>query len=72
MSGENEELYTLVTDEGYAKTPDIVWENLVSIEGDSFFMMGSFQRYEPPATFLGFSLGGGTTDATTAPNEDTE
>lgn len=40
-------LYTLVTDQGYEKNSDIVWETLSSLEGDSTFVTGLWKPYQP-------------------------
>lgn len=49
-TGISEELFTLVTDAGYAKTPEIVWESLSTLEGDSVFVNGNFKKYEAKET----------------------
>ncbi|KNE61024.1 hypothetical protein, variant [Allomyces macrogynus ATCC 38327] len=41
------ELYTLVTDVGYAAHREIVWESLVSTDGDSVFVDGAFEPAKP-------------------------
>jgi len=41
------QLYNLVTDEGYFREGDIVWEHLDEVEGDSDFYNGRFQRFVP-------------------------
>ncbi|KAI9152408.1 hypothetical protein H9P43_009198 [Blastocladiella emersonii ATCC 22665] len=44
-------LYTLVTDVGYAEHPEIVWETLASMDGDSVLVDGGFVEV-PPAVLL--------------------
>ncbi|KAJ3281467.1 Ubiquitin carboxyl-terminal hydrolase MINDY-1, partial [Blyttiomyces sp. JEL0837] len=39
-------LYTLVTDQGFARTSGVVWETLSNVEGDSVFVDGLFREYE--------------------------
>lgn len=43
------ELFTLVTDQGFLSKPNIVWETLSSVQGDSHFTDGSFRTtpHEP-------------------------
>ncbi|KAJ3362761.1 hypothetical protein GGF32_005564 [Allomyces javanicus] len=64
------ELYTLVTDIGYAAHREIVWESLVSTDGDSVFVDGAFEPAKPittaavtpsarPGTPVGVPHGGG-------------
>ena len=43
------ELYTLVTDQGYAGQETIVWETLNNVEGDSAFVDSHFKRRSPIA-----------------------
>ncbi|XP_791130.2 ubiquitin carboxyl-terminal hydrolase MINDY-1 [Strongylocentrotus purpuratus] len=38
------ELYVLVTDQGFLTESNVVWETLSNIEGDSYFVDGNFQR----------------------------
>eukprot|EP00658_Telonema_sp_P-2_P015717 TRINITY_DN16070_c0_g1_i2.p1 TRINITY_DN16070_c0_g1~~TRINITY_DN16070_c0_g1_i2.p1 ORF type:complete len:458 (-),score=126.98 TRINITY_DN16070_c0_g1_i2:216-1589(-) len=40
-------LFVLVTDEGYTYQPNIVYEELVEVEGDSDFFTADFLRYTP-------------------------
>jgi len=40
-------LYNLVTDEGYAREADIVWELLCEVEGNCDFFNGRFTRFNP-------------------------
>mmetsp|Transcript_14340 Transcript_14340/g.36634 ORF Transcript_14340/g.36634 Transcript_14340/m.36634 type:complete len:419 (-) Transcript_14340:525-1781(-) len=40
-------LYTLMSDLGFLNEPNVVWESLNDIEGNSTFVNGSFQKYEP-------------------------
>ena len=40
-------LYLLVTDLGYANTPEIIWEKLDSIDGDTEYVNEYFQRPTP-------------------------
>eukprot|EP00656_Telonema_subtile_P050816 TRINITY_DN6681_c0_g1_i2.p1 TRINITY_DN6681_c0_g1~~TRINITY_DN6681_c0_g1_i2.p1 ORF type:complete len:577 (-),score=157.77 TRINITY_DN6681_c0_g1_i2:183-1913(-) len=42
-------LFVLVTDEGYTYQPNIVWEELVEVEGDSDFFTSLFVHYVPGA-----------------------
>lgn len=41
-------LFNLVTDEGYLRVADVVWERLDNVEGDCDFFDGEFRRYQPP------------------------
>ena len=43
------ELYILVTDQGYQNEPDIVWERLVNVDGDTEFVQWNFQPFAPHA-----------------------
>lgn len=43
----NQELFTLITDLGFLKESDVVWESLCSVQGDSQFVDGKF-RNSPP------------------------
>ncbi|MCH94269.1 protein FAM63A, partial [Trifolium medium] len=40
------ELYLLVTDEGYINLPDLVWEKLKEVNGDTLFMTGNFKEFK--------------------------
>ncbi|KAL6006801.1 hypothetical protein ACLOJK_032296 [Asimina triloba] len=42
----NGELYLLATDQGYINQPDLVWEKLNEVNGDSVFMTGNFQEFK--------------------------
>ncbi|XP_073012762.1 uncharacterized protein [Typha latifolia] len=42
----NGELYLLATDQGYINQPDLVWEKLNEVNGDSVFMMGNFTEFK--------------------------
>ncbi|KAK4801831.1 hypothetical protein SAY86_000034 [Trapa natans] len=39
------ELYLLATDQGYINQPDLVWEKLNEVNGDSLFMTGTFKEF---------------------------
>ncbi|KAL0907867.1 hypothetical protein M5K25_022316 [Dendrobium thyrsiflorum] len=41
----NGELYLLVTDQGYMNQPDLVWEKLNEVNGDTVFMTGNFTQF---------------------------
>mmetsp|Transcript_10793 Transcript_10793/g.19685 ORF Transcript_10793/g.19685 Transcript_10793/m.19685 type:complete len:1587 (-) Transcript_10793:243-5003(-) len=43
--GGIDNLFLLVTDQGYLNEKDVVWESLNSIEGDATFFDGSFQAF---------------------------
>jgi len=43
------QLYNLVTDVGYCREVDIVWERLDEVEGDSDFYSGQFNKFVPHA-----------------------
>ncbi|WOL13146.1 ubiquitin carboxyl-terminal hydrolase MINDY-2 [Canna indica] len=40
------ELYLLVTDQGYLNQPDLVWEKLNEVNGDTVFMTGNFMEFK--------------------------
>nr|XP_054757685.1 ubiquitin carboxyl-terminal hydrolase MINDY-1-like [Lytechinus pictus] len=40
----NNELYVLVTDQGFLTESNVVWETLSNVEGDSYFVDGTFRR----------------------------
>lgn len=42
----NGELYLLATDQGYINQPDLVWEKLNEVNGDSVFMTGNFKEFK--------------------------
>ncbi|KAF3448465.1 hypothetical protein FNV43_RR09178 [Rhamnella rubrinervis] len=42
----NGELYLLATDQGYINQPDLVWEKLNEVNGDTLFMTGSFKEFK--------------------------
>jgi hypothetical protein len=44
-----EAIYALVTDQGYVHEPDIVWERLDSVAGDTSFFTGAFTPFVPHA-----------------------
>ncbi|KAK1436194.1 hypothetical protein QVD17_01972 [Tagetes erecta] len=46
------ELYLLATDQGYINQPDLVWEKLNEVNGDTVYMTGSFKEFnaENPET----------------------
>ncbi|KAI3687500.1 hypothetical protein L1987_81197 [Smallanthus sonchifolius] len=46
------ELYILATDQGYINQPDLVWEKLNEVNGDTVYMTGSFKEFnaENPET----------------------
>jgi hypothetical protein len=53
-------LYLLVTDLGYANTPDIVWEKLDVIDGDTELVNSDFLRAEEQASLSDSLLSGPT------------
>ncbi|XWS61853.1 hypothetical protein CRYUN_Cryun07bG0160800 [Craigia yunnanensis] len=42
------ELYLLATDQGYLNQPDLVWEKLNEVNGDTLFMTGNFKEFKVP------------------------
>lgn len=40
------ELYILVTDQGYINQPDLVWEKLNEVNGDTLYMTGNFKKFK--------------------------
>ncbi|KAE8725323.1 hypothetical protein F3Y22_tig00008957pilonHSYRG00069 [Hibiscus syriacus] len=40
------ELYLLATDQGYLNQPDLVWEKLNEVNGDTLFMTGNFREFK--------------------------
>ncbi|KAG8662150.1 uncharacterized protein LOC110628211 isoform X1 [Manihot esculenta] len=40
------ELYILATDQGYINQPDLVWEKLNEVNGDTIFMTGNFKEFK--------------------------
>ncbi|KAJ3672427.1 hypothetical protein LUZ60_007148 [Juncus effusus] len=42
----NGELYLLATDQGYIHQPDLVWEKLNEVNGDTVFMTGNFTEFK--------------------------
>ncbi|KAF5734456.1 hypothetical protein HS088_TW16G00905 [Tripterygium wilfordii] len=40
------ELYLLATDQGYINQPDLVWEKLNEVNGDTLFMMSNFKEFK--------------------------
>ncbi|KAL6979651.1 hypothetical protein U1Q18_021307 [Sarracenia purpurea var. burkii] len=40
------ELYILATDQGYLNQPDLVWEKLNEVNGDTLFMTGNFKEFK--------------------------
>ncbi|XP_057775683.1 uncharacterized protein LOC130994637 [Salvia miltiorrhiza] len=40
------ELYILATDQGYINQPDLVWEKLNEVNGDTVFVMGNFKDFK--------------------------
>nr|XP_048319866.1 ubiquitin carboxyl-terminal hydrolase MINDY-1 isoform X6 [Ziziphus jujuba var. spinosa] len=42
----NGELYLLATDQGYITQPDLVWEKLNEVNGDTLFMTGNFKEFK--------------------------
>ncbi|KAK4400609.1 Ubiquitin carboxyl-terminal hydrolase MINDY-2 [Sesamum angolense] len=43
-------LYILVTDQGYINQPDLVWEKLNEVNGDTLYMMGNFKEFKIDAS----------------------
>ncbi|XP_021925366.1 ubiquitin carboxyl-terminal hydrolase MINDY-2-like isoform X2 [Zootermopsis nevadensis] len=50
MSQELNELFQLVTDQGFLHEPRVVWETLSNIEGDGMFVDGRFVTVPPKAS----------------------
>nr|XP_043612926.1 ubiquitin carboxyl-terminal hydrolase MINDY-1 isoform X2 [Erigeron canadensis] len=44
------ELYILATDQGYINQPDLVWEKLNEVNGDTVYMTGSFKEFNADNT----------------------
>lgn len=42
----NGELYLLATDQGYINQPDLVWEKLNEVNGDTVFMTGNLKEFK--------------------------
>ncbi|KAM1787901.1 hypothetical protein EV2_039085 [Malus domestica] len=42
----NSELYLLATDQGYINQPDLVWEKLNEVNGNTLFMTGNFKEFK--------------------------
>ncbi|KOM50103.1 hypothetical protein LR48_Vigan08g093000 [Vigna angularis] len=40
------ELYLLAIDQGYINQPDLVWEKLNEVNGDSLFMTSNFKEFK--------------------------
>ncbi|XP_057978099.1 uncharacterized protein LOC131164707 [Malania oleifera] len=40
------ELFLLATDQGYLNQPDLVWEKLNEVNGDTLFMTGNFKEFK--------------------------
>ncbi|KAL3818133.1 hypothetical protein ACJIZ3_004038 [Penstemon smallii] len=40
------ELYILATDQGYISQPDLVWEKLNEVNGDTLYMTGNFKEFK--------------------------
>ncbi|KAL2532902.1 Protein of unknown function (DUF544) [Abeliophyllum distichum] len=40
------ELYILSTDQGYINQPDLVWEKLNEVNGDTVYMTGNFKEFK--------------------------
>jgi len=45
IKAEDNNMYTLVTDQGFVNEKKIVWESLSTIDGDSIFVDGLFKKY---------------------------
>ncbi|KAL0343676.1 UNVERIFIED_CONTAM: Ubiquitin carboxyl-terminal hydrolase MINDY-1 [Sesamum angustifolium] len=43
-------LYILVTDQGYINQPDLVWEKLNEVNGDTVYLMGNFKEFKIDAS----------------------
>ncbi|KAK1274083.1 hypothetical protein QJS04_geneDACA022281 [Acorus gramineus] len=56
----NGELYLLATDQGYINQPELVWEKLNEVNGDTVFMTGDFREFKAE------SQGNGSWDEQTA------
>lgn len=44
-----EELFLLVTDQGFVTEPNVMWETLANVEGDSHFVDQDFKTYSAPS-----------------------
>ena len=42
------ELFTLVTDQGFLSEANVVWETLSNVEGDGHFVDAEFHTYRKP------------------------
>ncbi|XP_057834807.1 uncharacterized protein LOC131045273 isoform X1 [Cryptomeria japonica] len=42
----NGDIYLLATDQGYMNQPDLVWEKLNEVHGDTVFMTGKFKEFK--------------------------
>lgn len=47
------ELYLLATDQGYMNQPDLVWEKLNEVNGDTLFMTSNFKIFRPESSSNG-------------------
>jgi len=47
-----EELFLLVTDQGFVSEPNVMWETLANVEGDSHFVDQDFSTYSPSSSNL--------------------
>jgi hypothetical protein len=43
------ELFVLVTDQGFLSEPNVVWETLSNVEGDGHFVDANFRTYRRPS-----------------------
>ena len=57
MTKHDDVLYLLVTDLGYANVPEIMWEKLDAIDGDTEYMTPSFAKSTPQSDLLPPSSG---------------
>lgn len=48
LYGHKDELFLLVTDQGFLNECNVVWETLSSVEGDCYFVDTSFHTYTKP------------------------
>ncbi|GAB1602381.1 ubiquitin carboxyl-terminal hydrolase MINDY-2-like isoform X1 [Argonauta hians] len=48
LYGHKNELFLLVTDQGFLNESNVVWETLSSVEGDCYFVDTSFHTYTKP------------------------
>ena len=52
FSFPSQELFVLVTDQGYLKEPNVVWETLSSVDGAGHYVDHKFVTFTPPSSQL--------------------